>query len=138
QRYENCTCRATPGVRDAGELREWILEFKEQRGGRNRAFAEHDALLAAEVRRLAAGEELDETAPYYYEQRKRAVEDVALQLADAAEVDDDNNVARQRQTRSNVASVRRFWLELLSQDDAIRPKHRLEAFVDLRELHVLP
>jgi hypothetical protein len=138
EQYEFCTCRATPAARDASEMRDWIDEFRKRDAGRDPTVEKVDALLAAEVRRLANGEELDAPAPYYYEQRKRAVADARSLLANAPDIQQANRAKRHQKTRSKDPAVRRFWRELLASDDAVPPKTRLDAFVELDELNVLP
>lgn len=137
ERYEFCTCRATPAARDDFEMRDWINDARERGDPPNQKIEQFDALLAAEVRRLANGDELDAPAPYYYERRKEAVAEAIRQLAQP-DIARANLAKRQKDTRSKTATVRRSWSELLAADDAVTPKVRLDAFAELRELNVLP
>lgn len=138
ERYEFCTCRATPAAQDEYEMRDWITDFRERDGRPDQKIEKLDAVLAAQVRRLANGDELDEPAPYYYERRKEAVADAVERLAHSAHIDPASQAKRQQNTRSKEPTVRRSWVELLAADDAVTPKVRLDAFVELRELDVLP
>ena len=137
ERYVFCTCRATPAARDEFEMRDWINNFRARDDQPNQDMEKLDAVLAAQVRRLADGDELDAPAPYYYERRKEAVADAVARLAHAADIDQADQAKRQQNTRSNDPTVRRSWVELLTADDAVTAKVRLDAFVELRELNVL-
>jgi hypothetical protein len=119
-RHPRCTCHTTLTARNAIEMRDWIREWQT----RIRPSGA-DPLLAALVRTIARGD----TANISYPHHRMTIQAVETVKTDAAAGPAGPTPARVQTDRT----VMRFWQILLSDDPAVTPKRRLQAFATLRD-----
>jgi hypothetical protein len=123
-----CTCFARKKARDELQMRDWIDAFREAGVTADAA----DPRVAATVRQLARGEKLEPWGAY--KRTDAAIDAVRQHVARAPGGSDSGG----RETRERDPAVHIFWDALLAPAEDVRPKDRLDAFVRLDELGVLP
>jgi len=121
-----CTCIATLRSRDAIEFRSWIDDL---RGAGGEPWP-GDNDLAARFRAIARG---DLSKAGYYHETRRTIE--ALQAVVAAATTAEAGRARPQRL---APDEKPFWITLVSRSPRTRTKDRLDAFVALDDLEVLP
>jgi len=122
-----CVCISTLRARNELQLREWIREAEDLL-----APEADDPVIAALVRRLAAGEAIQ---PWHaYEKTEKAFRHVVEQGCDRARGVEE----AARWTGEDTSVIRPFWNILLSPDTEVTAHDRLMAFAALDDEDALP
>jgi hypothetical protein len=130
-RPSTCACYSTLAARDALEFRDWSDQLREIGVEQ----APEDPHLAVLVRRHAKGERLEPWA--HYRKTISAIDSVVregverVRSEEPAEVDD-------RYTGEGDAAIAPFWSIVLSPSKDVTAKDRLDSFIELDRMEVLP
>ena len=128
-RPDTCSCIGTIRARNAVEFYEWVEDLR--RSGVEPAHG--DRRLAAIVRTVARGEQVDRHASYAM--YRRSTDAVRALVHTTAAMPDER---RTRRERSDSPAVKPFWDTVLSPDSKVNTKDRLDAFALLDEMEALP
>ena len=123
-RPELCVCSSTLVAHDAIQFRQWIA------GARGAGLEPHkdDQAVAAVVRKLAAGERLESSWALYRKTSEALERVIAEAVADPEQQDEEWD------SLENDPVVKPFWQRLLSPDEKVSAKVRLDCFDALDEL----
>jgi hypothetical protein len=127
-----CICSATLMAKDEFEFRDWINQIREAGVETH----EDDSWIAALVRRVVGGERLE---PWLsYRRTQEAVQAVLAAAVERAQPQENGKASKRDQTQQNDPAVAPFWAVLLSPDEKVSARERLQAFEALDEMEALP
>jgi hypothetical protein len=131
-----CVCIATLMARDELELRNWIDQYREQVGAE---VSKYDTGDAAIVRHLAQGDRSMLHGPNWqkYQSAAKAL-DAVVRLGVARARGEAIRARDTRDTYEGDSAVAPFWRLVLSPDETVAPRERLNAFTALEEMSALP
>ncbi len=132
ERSRYCVCSATLIARDEFEFRDWIKDIREAGVETH----EYDSLVAALVRSVAGGEQFE---PWpHYRRTQDAVHAVLARAVECAGPEASRRGRSRDQTEQEDPTVKPFWALLLSPDEKVSARERLQAFEALEEMEALP
>lgn len=130
-RPSTCACYSTLAARDAVEFWEWVDRLREV----GIEPAPRDPRLAVLVRRYAKGEKLDPWVDY--RETVNAIDSVVREEVERIRSEEPTEVD-EAYTGEGDAAIAPFWSTVLSPSNDVTAKERLDSFVELDKMKVLP